>query len=222
MIINNYKKQESGRSMIEMLGVLAIIGVLSVGGIAGYSKAMNKYKVNAVADQMAMIVTNIRTLYAQQRDYNSLTTDIAIKMGVIPDDIIEVSSDGKKSVVNSYGGGVHIIASDLKDSGDDKAFIVEYNGISRDACVNLSTSDWGTGANTGLIAVAAGFSAKEDAKGHESSALLDTDKAYVNCAGDAAFGCQGGSNTGLPLSVAKAAAACDCDNDSCNFAVKYY
>ena len=26
---------ESGRSMIEMLGVLAIIGVLSVGGIAG-------------------------------------------------------------------------------------------------------------------------------------------------------------------------------------------
>ena len=31
-----------GRSMIEMLGVLAIVGVLSVGGIAGYSKAMEK------------------------------------------------------------------------------------------------------------------------------------------------------------------------------------
>ena len=30
-------KNESGRCMIEMLGVLAIIGVLSVGGIAGYS-----------------------------------------------------------------------------------------------------------------------------------------------------------------------------------------
>lgn len=35
-----YKNFEKGRSMIEMLGVLAIIGVLSVGGIAGYSKAM--------------------------------------------------------------------------------------------------------------------------------------------------------------------------------------
>ena len=31
------KTSDSGRSMIEMLGVLAIIGVLSVGGIAGYS-----------------------------------------------------------------------------------------------------------------------------------------------------------------------------------------
>ena len=32
-------KNESGRSMVEMLGVLAIIGVLSVGGIAGYTTA---------------------------------------------------------------------------------------------------------------------------------------------------------------------------------------
>ena len=37
---------QCGRSMIEMLGVLAIIGVLSVGGIAGYSKAMMNYKLN--------------------------------------------------------------------------------------------------------------------------------------------------------------------------------
>ena len=36
----------AGRSMVEMLGVLAIIGVLSVGAIAGYSKAMMKYKLN--------------------------------------------------------------------------------------------------------------------------------------------------------------------------------
>ncbi len=37
---------QRGRSMIEMLGVLAIIGVLSVGGVAGYSKAMMKWKIN--------------------------------------------------------------------------------------------------------------------------------------------------------------------------------
>ena len=51
-------KNESGRSMVEMLGVLAIIGVLSVGGIAGYTMAMNKYKANeilATATQMSII-----------------------------------------------------------------------------------------------------------------------------------------------------------------------
>ena len=43
-------KSESGRSMVEMLGVLAIIGVLSIGGIAGYTMAMNRFRANEVID----------------------------------------------------------------------------------------------------------------------------------------------------------------------------
>ena len=46
---------ESGRSMVEMLGVLAIIGVLSIGGIAGYTLAMNRYRANEVLDTAAKI-----------------------------------------------------------------------------------------------------------------------------------------------------------------------
>ena len=72
------KTNENGRSMIEMLGVLAIIGVLSVGGIAGYSKAMNKFKTNKVADNVSMLVANIKTLYAQQNTYKDLENKTAI------------------------------------------------------------------------------------------------------------------------------------------------
>ena len=45
-----FKKSQSGRSMVEMLGVLAIIGVLSVGGIAGYSLSMRRHRANQLAD----------------------------------------------------------------------------------------------------------------------------------------------------------------------------
>ena len=48
------KQKQYGRSMIEMLGVLAIIGVLSVGGIAGYSKAMEKWKINKTIEGTAI------------------------------------------------------------------------------------------------------------------------------------------------------------------------
>ncbi len=48
-------KTESGRSMVEMLGVLAIIGVLSVGGIAGYTMAMNKYRANEILNAIALV-----------------------------------------------------------------------------------------------------------------------------------------------------------------------
>ena len=41
---------ETGRSMVEMLGVLAIIGVLTVGGITGYSYAADKHAANTIID----------------------------------------------------------------------------------------------------------------------------------------------------------------------------
>ena len=52
----------AGRSMIEMLGVLAIIAVLTVGGIAGYSKAMKKYQANKVVGEIIQVLANIKEL----------------------------------------------------------------------------------------------------------------------------------------------------------------
>ena len=48
-----------GRSMIEMLGVLAIVGVLSVGGIAGYSQAMEKWKINKIIEEYSMLMAGL-------------------------------------------------------------------------------------------------------------------------------------------------------------------
>ena len=41
---------ESGRSLVEILGVLAIIGVLSIGGIAGYKLAVYRYTASKIID----------------------------------------------------------------------------------------------------------------------------------------------------------------------------
>ena len=41
-----------GRSMIEMLGVLAIIGVLSIGGLLGYRRAVNNHQANTILDDV--------------------------------------------------------------------------------------------------------------------------------------------------------------------------
>ncbi|MBQ3695835.1 MAG: hypothetical protein II938_02560 [Alphaproteobacteria bacterium] len=54
-------KNESGRSMVEMLGVLAIIGVLSVGGIAGYTMAMKNYKANEIINAASMLAIHTQT-----------------------------------------------------------------------------------------------------------------------------------------------------------------
>ena len=97
---------ENGRSMVEMLGVLAIIGVLSVGGIAGYSKAMNKFKINKTTDQVTMLVANIRTLYSSQGNYEGLNNGTAVKFGVVPSDMISTGSGDTQTLKNAFAGAV--------------------------------------------------------------------------------------------------------------------
>lgn len=47
-------KYETGRSMVEMLATLSIIGVLSVGAVAGFKTAMNKHKANELIQELKM------------------------------------------------------------------------------------------------------------------------------------------------------------------------
>lgn len=49
------ERDEFGRSMIEMLGVLAIVGILSVGAISGFQKAMFKYKLQKTTEEYNML-----------------------------------------------------------------------------------------------------------------------------------------------------------------------
>ena len=84
---------QTGRSMVEMLGVLAIIGVLSVGAISGYSKAMFKYKLNKHAEQYNTLINAVaRNAYSFDNLYTDRTRDITayfIKMGEIPTEMIK-------------------------------------------------------------------------------------------------------------------------------------
>ena len=71
-------KSESGRSMVEMLGVLAIIGVLSVGGIAGYTLSIRRHRANQVVDTVAkyaLTTYNFCHLWVEggQSDWNDVT-----------------------------------------------------------------------------------------------------------------------------------------------------
>ena len=207
---------ENGRSMVEMLGVLAIIGVLSVGGIAGYSKAMNKYKINKTTDQVSMLVANIRTLFSSQGNYAGLDNAKAKKFGVVPNDMYtNVSSSGIK---NAFGGQVAILAAKARqgDASSNEAFIIEYGGLSSEACVTIATGDWGSGQSSGLIGIAAGKETNQPTAAGAAGTVGGTDgvaKALIDQSGASkgaglAIAQPGNATVPTPMSVTVAVDAC--------------
>ena len=97
-----------GRSMIEMLGVLAIIGVLSVGGIAGYSKAMEQFKINKIIQDYNMLIFWL--MEHQQSFQESIAgepnlTDTVMALNLVPNNWIRLND---AYLQDTYGNYVNI------------------------------------------------------------------------------------------------------------------
>ena len=81
-----------GRSMVEMLGVLAIIGVLSVGAMSGYSKAMEKYKVNKIVQNHGYFIARL-VEHENLKEEGGSIVPYFDKLGLFPGNFT-ISNDG--------------------------------------------------------------------------------------------------------------------------------
>lgn len=189
MLMPRNKNQEEGRSTIEMLGVLAIIGVLTIGGIAGYSQAMSKHKITKAMDQIQSLIANVRSIYSSQRTYTPLTAREAYDMNILTDETY--SKETEKSI-NTFGGEILFgVSSTL-----GRSFTVTYTKLSPEACVKLATADWGADKSSGLISITIGSDAKRSDAGIVS---FTSGERFVWGAGD------GG---GLPVQLDSGADVC--------------
>jgi len=111
--------------MIEMLGVLAIVGVLSAGGIAGYSMAMQSYRTNLLIERMHLIIMRVRQVY-KNGNYMDISNTKMIKSGKLSEDDFK----------NPFGGDLELY------SEPDGTFKM-YVGVPEEPCVEILTMDWG-------------------------------------------------------------------------------
>ena len=142
-----YKNFETGRSMIEMLGVLAIIGVLSVGGIAGYSKAMEKFKVNKIIQDYNSLIFGLLE-YRQNFQKNIVgepnLIDIIIALNLVPNNWTKLND---KYLQDNYGNWVNVRYRQTNNSYstfDKEGLIIDFylGGLTIDEAGNRSSDNF--------------------------------------------------------------------------------
>lgn len=140
------KELQNGRSMIEMLGVLAIIGVLSIGGLAGYTMAMNRHRANTILDYASRCVVVAQT----NGDGSTLKTgacksilDDEAYPGGATEIAIEASSKIDQPVVTVTGASPKVLEA-MSNRSTDNVKIDEDGTIKFNANITTSTSTSGT------------------------------------------------------------------------------
>ena len=118
-------KQESGRSMIEMVGVLAIMGMLTATAFALISLGINRQKQSRVTDDVVTIVSGVRSLLGEYDDFSNIDNST----------IFAAMSVSNK---NPYGGTYELSVN----PANTRQFIVKINGLSKSDCDALVTKAW--------------------------------------------------------------------------------
>ena len=118
-------RQESGRSMIEMVGVLAIMGMLTATAFALISLGINRQKQARVTDDVVTIVSGVRSLLGDYDDFSNIDNSTIFAAMSVSDK-------------NPYGGNYELAVNSL----NKRQFIVKITGLSKGDCEALVTKAW--------------------------------------------------------------------------------
>ena len=108
---------ESGRSMVEMLGVLALMGILSVGGVMGYRWAMDKYEANEILNEVRK-----RAVVSSQQRLQGVTIDLKEFYPTAQFDTIR---------------GIYLVTVADNCQGDPSFFMISVSSVATSICDHL-------------------------------------------------------------------------------------
>lgn len=104
-------KNESGRSLIEIIGVLAITAVMTAAAVAIYNSIRHNQHNTIAAATLREVAKDINMLMGMRGDYTGISVDYLVKAGALktPDAPIgktwniDVGIDRTTFVINIYG-----------------------------------------------------------------------------------------------------------------------
>ena len=132
-------KHQSGRSMVEILGVLAIIGVLSVGGLTAYNYAMDKKVVNDLMYDMELATTEIWTSGTTGPGGLNEKMDVSVLGENHPNITVRKLQHMENGEIFLDEADGEITEEDVAavENGQEPAFSIEIHDITVAQCVQL-------------------------------------------------------------------------------------
>ena len=125
--VRKTKKHESGRSMIEMVGVLAVMGLITAGAFVLITSALRSQRLSRADDDVSVLVSGTRMLYANTSTFPSVKGQ----------DVLEAL--GMSKAAAPYGGTYALVITPA-------LVCVNFTtDTSQATCNSLKSRPWGAG-----------------------------------------------------------------------------
>lgn len=138
----NKSTNEKGASMVEILGVLAVLATIAIGMFTGISHMNQKIKLTSAQTEVSDIVKAMRTQFSSFVP-SSVTSEQLYKVGIFKN----FTEGETPETVNVFGTEM---AMEIKTDVENPYFIFSYKDIPSSVCMDLLLGDWGNDPSSGL------------------------------------------------------------------------
>jgi len=115
--------EQSGRSLIEIIGVIAIGAAMTAGAIAAYGTIRKNQMRTIAAAELADVASNVKLLMEMSGTYDGVSVDYLIKSGALKN-------------ANAPIGGTWTVTS----SADGQSFSINLTELSAGECEYFTTA----------------------------------------------------------------------------------
>lgn len=140
------KKDQKGRTMIEVIMVLGIVSVLAASTYGLVSNVWGKFRTSRVSQQLIDLQKVVAQRYAAIGSYKDADNNTLIDEKIVPKDMINGNN------LQSRTGGEVIVSKAL----DGKAFSLTFKDLPKAACLEMLTINWVHSDSTDLYSIEAG------------------------------------------------------------------
>ena len=182
-------KEQKGATLIEALGVIGILGVVSMGIWTMIGNAYNKMRLSQGVVQLQTLQKGITRFYAAAGNYNGLADDNAVKTlienNIPPPNMLA----GTNKLRHSYGGEVvvkNVPYTDISEYGSSSdSFAITFKGLTRLPCVEMASISWLGDDSAHIISITIGTNKytwpSYDGENTVNPLPITRDKAMLEC-----------------------------------------
>ncbi len=125
---------QAGRSMMETIGYIGILILVTVSLTAAVNTGFNKFKLGRINQELVDLKKVISQRYVAAENYKEIDfDDLIINEKIVPYDV----SDKK----HAFGGSVDV-GCDENDQADGQIFFIKFSQVPRAACMELGSRLW--------------------------------------------------------------------------------
>ena len=118
-------KHESGRSLIEVIGVISITAVMTVAAVGAYNVMRTNQKRTIAHAELHQIAQDTKTLMEMRGTYEGISVDYLIKAGALDSNRAPIGGDGWS----------------VDASVDGKSFSINLVDLTKDECNWISQNN---------------------------------------------------------------------------------